>query len=81
VSNVQRLGRSVRVGFLLVGLAFLGLGLSPLLKGQAFYQSYWGGAAFAPLVALIGVGMLFVGVFRWEQIQKREPPQRKKHHR
>jgi len=77
---MRRLGTFSRVGFLLMGLAILGLGLSPLLRGHVFYQSYWGGAAFAPLVALVGLGFLLIGIFRWEGFQKGEPPQRKKHH-
>jgi hypothetical protein len=44
--------------FILI-LLVLGLGARPLARGALFYQSYWGGAAFVPVlfvfVALIVV--------------------------
>jgi hypothetical protein len=56
----------------LVGLGFLTLGLRTLLKGHLFYQTYWGGAAFAPIVILIGVFVLCLATFGWWQIEKRD---------
>jgi hypothetical protein len=81
MNDMRKPGWFARTGFLFMGLAVLGLGLSALLKGHLLYQSYWGGAAFAPVVSLIGAGLLYIGIFRWERIQKREPPLRTKHHR
>jgi len=54
----------------LVGLGFLSLGLRPLLKGGLFYQTYWGGAAFAPVVVLIGLFVLCLATFGWSRLER-----------
>ena len=54
----------------LIGLGFISLGLKPLLKGGLFYQTYWGAAAFAPVVVLIGLFILLLATFGWGQFEK-----------
>ena len=61
----------VRPALGLVGLGFLSLGLMPLLKGGFFYQTYWGGAAYAPLVVLVGVFVLYMATFGWRRLESR----------
>jgi hypothetical protein len=51
-----------RVFLAILGLMFIGMGASPLLRGRTHYQSYWGGAVFAPFVIVIGL-LVLIGVF------------------
>lgn len=62
----------VRPALGLVGLGLLSLGLTPLLKGGLFYQTYWGGAAFAPLVIVIGAFTIYMATFGWRRLEGRE---------
>ncbi len=54
----------------LVGLGFLSLGLRTLLKGRLFYQTYWGGAAFAPMGVLISFLVLYLAIFGWSRFER-----------
>jgi hypothetical protein len=62
----------VRPMFGLVGLGFVSLGLRPLLKGGLFYQTYWGGAAFAPVVVLLGLFFLCLAALAWSWLERRD---------
>lgn len=80
MSTKNTLGWGLRLGWLLMGIGMLGLGLRPLLRAQSHYETYWGGAAFVPVVLLIGGTILFVGIFRWEKINNRVPSRKKRSH-
>lgn len=64
-----------------VGLGLIGGGLSPLIRGSAFYQNYWGGAVFAPFTVIIGGVVLFIGIFQLGQKRHEASRQMRKHHR
>ena len=48
----------------LVGLWLPLGGLWTLLRGQTRYQSYWGGAAFTPVLLLVGAMATYLALFR-----------------
>ena len=60
-----------RLGFGLLGLALVFTGLAPLLRGAKFYETYWGGAAFAPIILIIGVAVLLLATIGWKRIARR----------
>ena len=51
-----------RIGLFLIGLGVFSVGLGSLLRGHLFYQSFWGGAAFAPVVLLGGLAVMVLAV-------------------
>ena len=67
-----------RLGLGLAGLGILSLGLKPLLKGGLFYETYWGGAAFAPLIALIGAFVVYMATFGWRRLENRRTDKNRK---
>ena len=48
-------------------LLVLGLAARPLARGALFYQSYWGGAVFVPLLIFVGVVILVIPVIDWNR--------------
>jgi len=56
-----------RLGLGLMGLAILSLGLGALLRGRYFYQTFWGGAAFAPIVILVGALIIYLATTGWRR--------------
>ncbi|HKW64179.1 MAG TPA: hypothetical protein VJN89_16625 [Candidatus Acidoferrum sp.] len=67
----RRYASYVRPALGLVGLGFVSLGLTPLLKGAFFYQTYWGGAAFAPVVVVIGAFAIYIATLGWGRLESR----------
>jgi phage gp37-like protein len=67
-----------RPAVFLVGLGFLSVGLGHMLRGQATHQSYWSGAAFAPV--LIGAMAMYLAVFRQDEPQAKEHSRRGRRH-
>jgi hypothetical protein len=63
-------GWFARAGLFLVGVGLFASGLGYLLRGQAFYQNYWGGAVFDPIVILIGGVVIYLALFRFGSKQK-----------
>ena len=59
-----------RFGLGLLGLGALSISLRTLLKGRLFYQTGWGGAAFAPIGVLIGVLIIYLATFGWRRFEK-----------
>ena len=47
--------------------AVLGLVARPLARGALFYQSYWGGPVFVPLVLFVALVILVVAVIDWKR--------------
>ena len=45
----------------------LGLVARPLARGALFYQSYWGGQVFVPLVLFVALVILVVAVIDWKR--------------
>ena len=45
----------------------LGLVARPLARGALFYQSYWGGPVFVPLVLFVALVILVVAVIDWKR--------------
>jgi uncharacterized membrane protein len=52
--------------FVLVVIAFAWRAVLTLIAGRTHYQSWWGGAVFAPFVLVI-VLLLLVGLFRMKR--------------
>jgi hypothetical protein len=53
--------------YLVLLLVVLGLAARPLARGALFYQSYWGGAIFVPLVLFVGAVILVIAVVDWKR--------------
>jgi hypothetical protein len=73
--------RYARSGLGLLGLGVLSLGLKTLLKGHLFYQTYWGGAAFAPIGVLIGVLIIYLATFGWSRFERADIDTGEKRHK
>jgi hypothetical protein len=43
-------------------LVVLGMAARPLARGASFYQSYWGGAVFVPLLLVVAALILVIAV-------------------
>jgi hypothetical protein len=69
-----------RPAVFLVGLGFLSLGLGYILRGQTTYRSYWGGAAFAPVLILVGGMAVYLALFRRDEQQAKEQSRRSRRH-
>jgi len=48
-------------------LVVLGLGARPLARGTLFYQSYWGGAVFVPVLLFVAALILVIAVIDWNR--------------
>ena len=54
-----------RAIFIIVGIAFIGLGLTTLKHGHLlFYQNWWGGMVFGPFAILFGILFIFGAIFK-----------------
>ena len=71
----------VRPSLALAGLAILTLGLGPISKGGLFYQTYWGGAAFAPILVLIGGLVIYMATFGWSRLERRDATEADERHK
>jgi len=50
--------------FLLLGLAAIALGVVPVLRGDLFYENWWGGLVFSPIAIILGLVMILGAVFK-----------------
>ena len=48
-------------------LVVLGLAARPIARGALFYQSYWGGAVFVPVVLFVAAVILVIAVMDWNR--------------
>jgi hypothetical protein len=48
-------------------LVVLGLAARPLARGALFYQSYWGGAVFVPVLLFVAALILVIAVIDWNR--------------
>jgi hypothetical protein len=78
VSKQFRSQRGSRIVFAFISLFLIALGVGTLLNHRMEYANYWGGMVFAPFVILIGLGLLFVVLFRYDAMLETD---RKKHSR
>jgi hypothetical protein len=53
-----------RALFVLVGLVFIGLGTTALLRDSMTYDSWWGGLVFAPFAILFGTIFIVGAIFK-----------------
>ena len=70
-----------RSGLGLLGLGALSLSLRTLLKSRLFYQTGWGGAAFAPMGVLIGVLIIYLATFGWNRFERADTDTAEKRHK
>lgn len=63
-----RIPNHPRLGLLLLGVAVIGMGLRPLLRGNVDYVGLAGSMVFAPFVVLLGVILLCVAVWGREDL-------------
>ena len=61
-----------RLGVGLVGLGFLSVGVSPLLKGDLLHQKNWGAVVFTPSGILVGALVLYMATFGWRRLESRD---------
>jgi hypothetical protein len=67
-SSRRRWSRTKKLLTYLVALLFgLGLAARPLARGTWFYQSYWGGAVFAPFLLLFAALIAWIAVRDWNR--------------
>lgn len=58
--------------YVLVALAFLGLGLGPILsRGDLFYENWYGELVFCPVAIAAGLLTLWAALFKPEILGKR----------
>jgi len=50
--------------FMLVGIMFIGLGITVLRHGAVTYRNWWGGLVFAPFVIVFGVIFVVGAIFK-----------------
>ena len=55
-----------RFMFGFIAVILIALGAYMLNRGFLFFENYWGGAVFAPMVIVGGILLLYVVIFRWE---------------
>lgn len=56
-----------RFGLILIGLMFIAIGTLSLLRGRTHYETFWGGAVFAPFAIFVGLLALVVVFVRWRK--------------
>ncbi len=54
----------------LVALAVIATGIRPILKGDLFYNNWWGGLVFGPMTVVGGLLFLYVVIFRWDKVKR-----------
>ena len=60
----------VRAVLILIGLVLIGQGVLSITGGDLNYRNYWGGLVYAPLGILVGAFLIYLVLFRWEQMSK-----------
>jgi hypothetical protein len=53
--------------YFVVLLVVLGLAARPLARGAWFYQSYWDGAVFVPVLLFVAAVILVIAVIDWNR--------------
>jgi hypothetical protein len=56
-----------RFGLILMGLMSIAVGARTLLRGRTHYETFWGGAVFAPFAIFIGLLVLIAVFVRWRK--------------
>ena len=59
-----------RIALIAGGLILLMTGVFDIVRGRLLYPNYWGGAVFTPFTILVGILIVFIGVFRSKNIDK-----------
>ena len=64
--------KKIYQGFaILISLAVIATGIRPLIvKGDMFYNNWWGGLVFAPLTIIVGFLLLYLIIFKWDKMLK-----------
>jgi hypothetical protein len=62
------LKRYSRLGGVLLGVFAVCYGMLQIVGGKLNYQNYWGGLVFAPFTILLGTLVLYISVFRHDQV-------------
>ncbi|MBI5020940.1 MAG: hypothetical protein HZB59_05845 [Ignavibacteriales bacterium] len=60
----------IRAIWIIMALVLIFYGSTSIIQGKINYLNYWGGLVFAPIVTLVGVFLLFMIIFRWNQFNK-----------
>lgn len=55
------------LSYFVLFLVVLGLAARPLARGALFYQSYWGGAVFVPLILFVAAVVVVIAVIDWNR--------------
>jgi hypothetical protein len=50
------------------GIFLIAYGAVHLMRGELSYENYWGGLVFAPAVILIGIVVVYIGLFRHDRL-------------
>jgi hypothetical protein len=68
-SKPFRLGPKAKkiITYPILFLVTLGLCARPLAKGALFYQSYWGGPVFVPVILFVAALILLVAILNWNR--------------
>ena len=67
-----------RISSILFSLFIIALGLVFLFAGQIHYSNWWGGKVFAPLTVVVGTFMLYIVIYKWNDIITTQTRQNKK---
>lgn len=54
-----------RLGIVLLGLFFVGLGVLHVLSGRTNFFNPWGQLVFAPSAILVGLSIIAANIFAW----------------
>lgn len=59
-----------RLVFVFLSLVLVITGVKYMAEGSIGWSNYWGGLVFPPFAVLVGLLLLYVGMFRWERLIK-----------
>lgn len=57
-----------RLVFVILSLVLVLTGIMYMAKGLIGWSNYWGGLVYSPFAVLVGLLLLYVGIFRWERL-------------
>lgn len=53
-----------------VGFLLIAIGIKTLNSGELDYLNYWRGLVFAPFSIIIGIILIYVGIFKIDKLMK-----------
>lgn len=56
-----------RIVLILMSISLILKGIAHILHGSVYWRNYWDGLVFAPFVILVGLFLLYMAIFRFQE--------------